>query len=231
MNKLRILVADDDVAIVKFIQVNLKVRGYDVIVTGDGKRAVEAVESNQVDLIILDIMMPGMDGMEVCRRIREWSQVPIIMLSASGEEDNKVKCLEMGADDYLTKPFNLAELLARIQTALRHHDAAKAVPVATNTRLGEMEIDFSRRSVSVKGHRLELTPTEYSLLQQLVLNKDKVLTHSMLLQKVWGNDYYSEKEYIRVFIRRLRKKIESDPEKPHYIITVPGVGYYMNSAS
>lgn len=215
MNKTRILVADDDVAIAKFIQVNLKIRGYDVIVTNDGKHAVEAVEGNHVDLMILDILMPGMDGMEVCRCIREWSQVPIIMLSASGDEDNKIKCLEMGADDYLTKPFNLAELMARIQTALRHHDAAKASPTVVNARLGEMEIDFARRCVSVKGQRLELTPTEYSLLQQLVLNKDKVLTHSMLLQKVWGNDYFSEKEYIRVFIRRLRKKIESDPEKPH----------------
>ena len=231
MKKLRILVADDDIAIAKFIQVNLKVRGYEVIAAGDGKNAIEAMESNQVDLMILDIMMPGMDGIEVCRRIREWSQVPIIMLSASGEENNKVRCLEMGADDYLTKPFNLAELLARIQTAFRHHDAAKAAPAAASARLGKMEIDFARHSVALNGHRLELTPTEYSLLQQLVLNKDKVLTHSMLLQKVWGDDYYSEKEYIRVFIRRLRKKIESDPENPRLIITVPGVGYYINSMS
>jgi len=231
VKKLRILVADDDIAIAKFIQVNLKVRGYEVIAAGDGKNAIEAMESNQVDLMILDIMMPGMDGIEVCRRIREWSQVPIIMLSASGEENNKVRCLEMGADDYLTKPFNLAELLARIQTAFRHHDAAKAAPAAASARLGKMEIDFARHSVALNGHRLELTPTEYSLLQQLVLNKDKVLTHSMLLQKVWGDDYYSEKEYIRVFIRRLRKKIESDPENPRLIITVPGVGYYINSMS
>jgi len=230
MKKLQILVADDDTAISKFIQVNLKARGYDVIAVGDGKSALEAIESNEIDLIILDIMMPGMNGMEVCRTIREWSQVPIIMLSARGEESDKVRCLEIGADDYLTKPFNLAELLARIQTALRHHDVLKT-PSVTSARLGDIEIDFAKRSVARHGQRVDLTPTEYSLLQQLVLNKDKVLTHSMLLQKIWGSDYYSEKEYIRVFIGRLRKKIESDPDRPGCIITVPGVGYYISSTS
>ena len=182
-------------------------------------------------LVILDIMMPKVDGVEVCRRIREWSRVPIIMLSAMGDEKGKVNCLELGADDYLTKPFGMAELIARLKTALRHADTSKLAPMPSTFSCGDLEINFAGRRVTVNGTEVKLTPTEYSLLQHMVANVDRVLTHSMLLQKVWGEEYYSEKEYLRVFIGRLRKKIEANPEKPKYIVTVPGVGYHFAQTS
>ena len=172
--------------------------------------------------------MPGIDGVEVCRRVREWSRVPIIMLSARGDEKDKVKCLDLGADDYLTKPFGVAELMARVKTALRHSDAARAEPTPSTFRGGDLEVNFASRRVTMAGKEVKLTPTEYSLLQHLVVNANKVLTHSMLLQKVWGEEYSLEKEYLRVFVGRLRKRLEPDPQHPRYIITVPGVGYRFN---
>ena len=231
MDKTHILVVDDDLAISRLLYTNLKTRGYEVTTAIDGEEALGTVESEFVDLIILDIMMPKLDGVEVCRRVREWSKVPIIILSARGDEKDKVKCLELGADDYLTKPFGIAELLARVKTALRHSDAAKAAPVLPTFTCGEMEINFAMRRVTVDGTEVRLTPTEYSLLQQLATNIDKVLTHRMLLQRVWGEEYCAEKEYLRVFIGRLRKKLETEPENPRYIITVPGVGYLFAQAS
>lgn len=226
MEKTHILVVDDDPAILRLVCTNLKARGYKVSTAVDGEEALEAVEKDFVNLIILDIMMPKLDGIEVCRRIREWSDVPIIVLSARGDEKDKVKCLELGADDYLTKPFGIAELMARIKTALRHSD--KTSPAALSTFVcGDMEINFALRRVTMSGKEVKLTPTEYSVLQHLAVNKDKVLTHSMLLQSVWGSEYSSEKEYLRVFIGRLRKKLELNPEKPVYIQTVPGVGYHF----
>lgn len=225
MEKIRILVVDDDPAISRLLCTNLRARGYEVLTASDGQQALEVMDREIVNLIVLDIMMPNVDGVEVCRRVREWSRVPIIMLSARGDEKGKVECLDLGADDYLTKPFGIAELVARVKTALRHFDASKAVPQHSNLTCGELEINFAARRVTVGGHEIKLTPTEYSLLQQLVVNADKVLTHSMLLQRVWGEEYFSEKEYLRVFVGRLRKKLEADPENPKYIITVPGVGY------
>lgn len=228
MDKTRILVVDDDVAISKLLCTNLKARGYEVSLANDGDSALAAIEGNFTDLIILDIMMPGLDGVEVCRRVREWSRVPIIMLSARGDEKDKVKCLELGADDYLTKPFGVAELMARVKTALRHSEAARAGPTLSAYRDGELEINFASRRVTMAGKEVKLTPTEYSLLQHLVTNANKVLTHAMLLKKVWGEEYSLEKEYLRVFIGRLRKRLEPDPGHPRYIITVPGVGYRFN---
>ena len=176
--------------------------------------------------------MPKLDGVEVCRRIREWSNIPIIILSARGDEKDKVKCLDLGADDYLTKPFGIAELMARIKTALRHSDASRAAPAHPSTfTCGDLEINFAMRRVTVGGTEVALTPTEYSVLQHLAVNVDKVLTHNMLLQRVWGNEYSSEKEYLRVFIGRLRKKLEPNPKNPKYIQTVPGVGYHLAVAS
>jgi two-component system KDP operon response regulator KdpE len=229
MAKPLILIVDDDIAMIKFISANLKAREYDVILASNGEDALLEVEQNIVDLIILDFMIPVIDGLEVCRRIREWSQVPIIMLSAKGDEEAKVKCLNTGADDYITKPFGIAELLARVQAAFRHHNSSKAAPLQTVTSLGELEVNFAKRCVSVKGDSVRLTPIEYSLLHQLMLNRNKVMTYNMLLQKVWGEHYYNEKEYVHVFIGRLRNKIERDPKNPKYIVTVPGVGYYINS--
>ncbi len=225
MDKTQILVVDDDVAISRLLSANLRARGYDVITVVCGEEALQVVEKELVDLIILDIMMPGINGVEVCRRIREWSKVPIIILSARGDEKDKVKCLELGADDYLTKPFGIAELMARVKTAFRHSDAARVAPVQPAFSCGDLEINFAMRRVTLAGTEVKLTPTEYSLLQQLVANPDKVLTHTMLLQRVWGEQYFDEKEYLRVFIGRVRKKIEADPENPRYIITIPGVGY------
>jgi len=230
MNKTRVLVVDDDPAIVRLLSANLKARGYETSVAGNGEESLVIAEKEAVDLIILDLMMPGVDGVEVCRRIREWSAVPIIVLSARGDEKDKVKCLELGADDYLTKPFGINELMARVKTALRHSSKAAAEPMPANFTCGDLEINFAMRRVTVGGREIKLTPTEYSVLQHLALNTNKVLTHTMLLQYVWGNEYYSEKEYLRVFIGRLRKKIEPDFKHPRYIQTVPGVGYHLAAA-
>ncbi len=227
MKKTHILVADDDPATLKLLAANLRARGYEVSLATNGEEALEVAERELLDLIILDIMMPKIDGVTVCRRIREWSRVPIIMLSARGDEKDKVNCLELGADDYLTKPFSVAELLARIKTALRHSNAVQISPTPPSFTVDDLEINFALRRVTVRGKPVRLTPTEYSLLQQLVLNAGKVLTHSMLLQRVWGQQYHSEREYLRVFIGRLRKKLEPDPRNPKYILTDPGVGYHF----
>ena len=231
MDKTHILVVDDDPAILRLLCTNLKARGYKVTTAMDGEESLAAVERDFVDLIILDIMMPKLDGVEVCRRIREWSNVPIIVLSARGDEKDKVKCLELGADDYLTKPFGIAELMARVKTAFRHCDASRVAPAPPTFTCGDLEINFAMRHVTVGGTKVILTPTEYSLLQHLAVNANKVLTHSMLLQSVWGSEYCSEKEYLRVFIGRLRKKLERNPEKPEYIQTIPGVGYHLAVAT
>jgi len=231
MNKLHVLVVDDDPAILRLLSTNLKARDYEVTTSMDGEAALTAVESDFFDLIILDVMMPRLDGVEVCRRIRDWSKIPIIILSARGDEKDKVKCLELGADDYLTKPFGIAELLARVKTALRHSESGRVAPAQNSFTCGDMEINFAARRVTVAGGEVRLTPTEYYLLQQLTTNAGKVLTHQMLLQRIWGEEYSLEKEYLRVFVGRLRKKIEPDPEKPMYIITNPGVGYHFASVS
>ncbi len=227
MDKKRILIVDDDPAILRLLGTNLKARGYEVVTATNGEESLEEVQNSFIDLIILDLMMPKVDGVEVCRRIREWSSVPIIILSARGDEKDKVKCLELGADDYLTKPFGIAELLARIKTAFRHLGDPTVPPTQANFVCDELEINFAKRRVMVGGKEVTLTPTEYSMLQHLAVNSDKVLTHSMLLQSVWGNEYSSEKEYLRVFVGRLRRKLEPDPKNPRYIQTIPGVGYHL----
>ncbi|MGD9143301.1 MAG: response regulator transcription factor [Dehalococcoidia bacterium] len=227
MEKKRILVVDDDPAILRLLSTNLKARGYEVVTATDGEEALETVQKDFIDLIILDIMMPKLDGVQVCRRVREWSDIPIIILSARGDEHDKVNCLELGADDYLTKPFGIAELMARINTAFRHRGDANVTPAQSSFTTDGLEINFAKRRVIVKGKEITLTPTEFSLLQQLAVNSDKVLTHSMLLHSVWGSEYSSEKEYLRVFVGRLRRKLEPDPKKPRYIHTIPGVGYHL----
>jgi two-component system KDP operon response regulator KdpE len=176
-------------------------------------------------------MMPKVDGVEVCRRVREWSDIPIIILSARGDEGDKVKCLELGADDYLTKPFGIAELMARIKTAFRHRGDPTVAPAQSSFSCDGLEINFAKRRVTVDGKEITLTPTEFALLQHLAVNSDKVLTHNMLLQSVWGNEYSSEKEYLRVFVGRLRRKLEPDPKNPKYIQTIPGVGYHISSTA
>jgi len=231
MEKKKILVVDDDPAILRLLSTNLKARGYEVVTAANGEESLEAVQRDFIDLIILDIMMPKVDGVEVCRRTREWSSVPIIILSARGDENDKVKCLELGADDYLTKPFGIAELMARVKTAFRHRGDVTANPTQANFNCDGLEINFAKRRVTVNDQEITLTPTEYALLQHLAVNCDKVLTHSMLLQKIWGNEYSSEKEYLRVFVGRLRRKLEPDPKNPRYIQTIPGVGYHLAMAA
>ena len=225
MKKTHILIVDDELAIIKFLRATLKAQGYEVLAATNGVEALSTIEMELPDLMILDIMMPKMDGFEVCRRLREWSQIPIIMLSARGDEGDKVKCLDLGADDYITKPFGKDELIARVRAVMRRTEAARAIPTRPSFTCDNLEINFIERRVTVAEREVKLTPTEYNLLRELVLNANKVLTHSMLLGKVWGPEYGDEKEYLRVFIGRLRKHLESDPENPKYIVTIPGVGY------
>jgi len=231
MIKESILVVDDDLNIIKFLRRNLEATGYEVLTAMDGSEAVQTVEMKLPGLVILDIMMPKIDGFEVCRRLREWSQIPIIMLSARGTEEDKVKCLDLGADDYITKPFGASELLARVRTVLRRTQAATTVPTQPSFTSGDLNISFVQRRVTVAGKEVKFTPTEYSLLQELVLNAGKVLTHMYLLNKVWGLEYREEREYLYVFARRLRAKLEPDPTNPKYITTIPGVGYQFKDAA
>jgi len=186
MHRPRILIVDDELAIVKFLRANLEANGYETLAASDGAVALQKVEMELPDLIILDIMMPKIDGFEVCRRIREWSQIPIIMLSARDDLMDKVKCLDLGADDYLSKPFGKEELIARAKAVLRRTEAAGVIPTQPSFSSGNLTINFAERQVTLAGSEVRLTPTEYSLLQELVLNAGKVLTHAHLLNKVWG---------------------------------------------
>jgi two-component system KDP operon response regulator KdpE len=221
--KSRILVADDEPKILMFIRANLAARGYEVHVAQDGVEAVEVAARVIPDVIVLDVNMPRMDGIEACRRIRQWSNMPIIMLSVRGDEVDKVRALDEGADDYVTKPFGIEELLARIRVALRRSkDAASTYPTF---KAGNLEVDFSNRLVKRRGKVLKLTPTEYELLAYLVSNCGKVLSHRQILHSVWGPEYGEESEYVRVFIRQLRSKIEEDPSNPQLVRTETRVGY------
>jgi len=225
MRRPRVLIVDDDLAIIKFVRANLKAEDYETLTAMDGAEALEVIERELPDLVILDIMMPKVDGFEVCHRLREWSQIPIIVLSARGDEEDKVRCLDMGADDYISKPFGVSELIARVNAVLRRAQAVGAVPTQPAFSSDDLEVNFAQRKVTVAGGEVKLTPTEYQLLQELVLNAGKVLTHIHLLNKVWGPEYREEKEYLHTFARRLRRKLEPEPTEPRYILSVPGVGY------
>ena len=227
----RILVVDDDPVVLKFVRASLQARDYEVITAMDGVEALRVVEIEQPDMVILDKVMPKMDGFEVCRRIREWSQIPIIMLSAFGKLENKVDCLDAGADDYVVKPFGVSELVARVRAVLRRSENAEAVSTPASFTAGELKINFAQRLVTIAGKEVKLTPTEYNLLQEFVTNAGKVLTHSYLLHRVWGPEYAQEKEYLRVFVGHLRAKIEPDPANPKYVVTVSGVGYQFKDAA
>ncbi len=231
MKKTRILVVDDELSIIKFLRANLEARGYDVLTAMNGAEALKTFEMELPALVILDIMMPKTDGFEVCRRIREWSQAPIIMLSARGDESDKVKCLDLGADDYITKPFDKDELIARVRAVMRRNEAATTIPTRPSFTSGDLEIKFVQRQVTVAGKEVKLTPTEYNLLQEFVLNAGKVLTHIHLLNRVWGPEYREDTQYLHVFARRLRAKLEPDPKNPRYIKTVPGVGYQFKDTA
>jgi two-component system KDP operon response regulator KdpE len=228
--KPKVLVADDEPKILMFIRANLEARGYEVHLAQDGVEGVEVAGMMAPDVIVLDVNMPRMDGIEACRRIRQWSSVPIIMLSVRGDEKDKVRALDEGADDYVTKPFGIEELLARIRVALRRSAATSGTETPSFT-CGDLEVDFSNRVVRRLGEAVRMTPTEYELLVYLVSNAGKVLTHRQILHNVWGPEYGEESEYVRVFMRQLRSKIEDDPSNPRYIVTEPRVGYRFVKAA
>ena len=227
----KILVVDDEASIVTMLAYNLKKEGYDVVTAEDGEVALEKFESEKPDLLLLDIMMPKMDGYEVCRKIREKSNVPIIMLTARADEVDKVVGLEMGADDYVTKPFGNRELIARVKANLRRSDIA---PVTNNEKdgnnqvYGDLNIDFDRYEVTKRGEVINLTLSEFELLTFLATQTPTIFTRENLLEKVWGYEYFGDVRAVDVTIRRLREKIEDDPSKPKYIVTKRGVGYYFN---
>jgi two-component system KDP operon response regulator KdpE len=221
----RILVAEDDVAVRDFITRNLRARGFQVIEAGNGLEAMAQWEREQPHLLVLDIMMPQMDGLEVCRRVREQAATPIIVLTALDAESDKVAALDLGADDYLTKPFGVEELLARVRAVLRRAQWESIPPASGVKRYADLEIDLPGHIVRLRGEEVRLTPTEFALLEQLVVNAGKVLPHRMLLQRVWGPEYGGEAEYLRVYIKRLRQKLEADPTRPRLLMTEQGVGY------
>ena len=221
----RILLAEDEVALRDFISRNLHARGFEVLEASNGLEALAVWEREDPHLLILDIMMPRMDGLEVCQRVREHSAVPIIVLTALDAESDKVTALDLGADDYLTKPFGVEELLARVRAVLRRTQGEVKAPAGGVKQFGELEIDLTGHIVRLRGVEVRLSPTEFALLKELVINAGKLLTHRMLLQSVWGPEYGREAEYLRVYINRLRHKLESDPTNPRYLFTEPGVGY------
>lgn len=226
----KVLVVDDETSIVNIIAYNLKKEGYEVITGEDGEAGLELALTESPDLVLLDIMMPKMDGYEVCRKIREKSNVPIIMLTARADEVDKVIGLEMGADDYVTKPFGNRELIARVKAHLRR-SLAKEVPAENGNvqSFGELTIDFDRYEVKKRGELINLTMREFELLSFFASQKTKIFSRETLLEKVWGYEYYGDVRSVDVTIRRLREKIEDDPSKPRYIITKRGVGYYFSA--
>ena len=227
---LTVLVVDDEKPIRDFVQRNLDIRGYRVYTATNGLEALQLMETHQVDLIILDIMMPHMDGLETIRRVRQTSTVPIIVLSALGEESDKIQALNLGADDYLTKPFGVGELLARVKAVLRRARWAESPAPTERLAFGPIVLDPQRRQVTVEGRPVDLTPIEFNLLAYLMSHAGQVLSHQDILQHVWGPEYGRETEYLRVYIGRLRQKIEPDPEHPRFLRTVRGVGYLFEPA-
>jgi DNA-binding response OmpR family regulator len=221
----RILVVDDEKRMVRFIRLNLEHDGFQVISAFNGKEAIEQVRSALPNLILLDVMLPDIDGFQVLQKIRQFSSVPVIMLTAKGEEEDRVRGLEWGADDYVTKPFSPRELVSRVRAVLRRiesTDGSAPTVIEVDDRL---KLDFKRREIWVGGKIIQLRPTEYRLLYHLVQNAGWVLTHEQILTKVWGYEYRDEPHYVRLYVNYLRKKIEEDPAKPKYILTERGVGY------
>jgi len=222
----RALIVEDDPNIVDLIRSNLAVRGFDTVVSTDGARALRLLETEAPDIVLLDLMLPEVDGFELCRQIRERSSVAVIVVSARGGERDKVTALNVGADDYMTKPFSIEELLARITATLRRTRPVAAAPEAARPviTIGALVIDLAAQQVTRDGRPVHLTPTEFALLRELVTNRGKLLTHAQLLRRVWGHGYETETEYVRVYVRRLRAKLEADGGPP-LILTQPRAGY------
>jgi two-component system, OmpR family, KDP operon response regulator KdpE len=224
---MRVLLVDDEPDVIESVQLGLTLQWREVEVIGAqrGQEALDLIESQRPDIVLLDIGLPDMDGFAVLAEIRRFSDVPVVMLTARDDAMDKVKGLELGADDYVTKPFNHLELMARIRAVLRRHEMAPPATRAPSFRSGDLEVDFAAHQVRVAGRPVDLTPTEYNLLYHLVRNAGHVLQHGTLLAKVWGREYVDETDYVRVYIRRLRDKIGDDPDHPRYIETVRRLGY------
>ncbi len=224
-----VLVIDDEKSLRDFVRINLEVRGYNVTVASNGLDGLNIFQSQHVDLVILDIMMPNLDGLETTRRIRQISIVPVIILTALGEESDKIKAFDLGADDYLTKPFGIGELLSRVKSVLRRARWSDAMPEQESLVCQEITADLVRHRVSILGQEIDLTPTEFNLLVYLMRNTGKTLSHRAILQNVWGPEYGDEAEYLRVYMGKLRQKVEKDPLQPKYIQTERGIGYRFES--
>jgi two-component system, OmpR family, KDP operon response regulator KdpE len=222
MNEGRVLVVDDDPQILRAVRTSLQGHSYEVLTAGNGETALDLLPDSDVDLIVLDLGLPGIGGQEVIKRVRAWSEVPIIVLSVRDGQHDKVEAFEAGADDYVTKPFGMPELLARMRAVRRRTEGDRRLPVV---RFGELEVDLGRQLVRMDEAVIHLTPTEYRLLEAFVTNPGKLLTHRWLLQKAWGPGYATENQYLRVFIRQLRSKLTDDPARPRYIVTEAGLGY------
>jgi len=222
---INVLVVDDEKSLRDFVRRNLEVRGYKVLTASNGLEAMALFQNENIQMVIMDIMMPHMDGLEATRRIRQESRVPIIILTAMGEEADKVRAFDLGADDYLTKPFGVGELLGRVKAVLRRADWSEPASGEERIVRGDIEVDVERHKVTVRGKILDLTPTEFNLLVYLMKNAGKALPHRAILQNVWGTEYGDEAEYLRVYVGKLRQKIEEDPLKSKYLHTEHGIGY------
>jgi DNA-binding response OmpR family regulator len=230
--KTTILAADDDPQLLRLMTRNLQLEGYDVLAASDGLQALELVESNAPDLVLLDVMMPKMDGFTVCYRVREFSAVPIIIVTARGQDQDKVRGLDLGADDYLTKPFSVDELLARVRAVLRRAQFTTrehSQGLRATTATGNLLVDYSQHLVIMNGQEIALTPTEYRIIAYLAQNVGRVVTQDLLLEHVWGPEYLGESHMLQVNINRLRRKLEIDATQPDYILTKVGVGYSLAS--
>jgi two-component system, OmpR family, KDP operon response regulator KdpE len=223
-----VLVADDEAPMRKYVASNLKVRGYDVVQAADGIEALKLAAEHPLDLVLLDIGMPGPDGTQVLQALRQESQIPVIMLSGRAREQDKVRALDLGADDYLTKPFGVDELLARVRATLRRNGSVLESSLPAY-RYRELELDFSAHRVRIGSEDVSLTPKQYDVLAYLARNGGKVLTHRQILQVVWGGQYAEEVDYVWTYVRRIRRRIEPDPAAPRFVLTEPGVGYRMPS--
>lgn len=225
----RILVVDDETSVLTLLTHTLEREGYEIISNRDGGDVLESIRNQHPELVILDINLPTMNGFEVCRQAREVSQVPIIMMSGRNSNEDKVHAFGVGADDYITKPFSIQELMARVRAVLRRSTTPNLDHAPSNFRCSGMEIDFQARCILSFGREIKTTPIEFDLLRVLALNAGKVLTHNALLKQVWGPEYGQEREYLRVHLSHLRRKIEMDPSRPIYIQTIPRIGYRFNS--
>lgn len=222
-----ILVIEDEAPIRRFLKMSLLDQGFAFCEAATGKEGLSKVASERPDLVILDLGLPDTDGLEVTRQVREWSNVPIIVLSAREKENDKVEALDAGADDYLVKPFGIGELMARLRVALRHANRLSEDQLDSNFSFGDIQIDFAKRQILRNTEEIHLTPIEYKLLNTLVRYSGKVVTHKHLLRETWGGEYSDETQYLRVYMAQLRKKLELDPAQPKYLITEPGVGYRL----